>query len=325
MNRQQLAALARSQSWSSSEIARALEVLELTPTASHWHSFALQMLRGVGSGLLAAGIVCFVAANWSDFGIWGRFALLQLALLASAVLALVRPPPHKLGEFGCFTAAFLIGALFALFGQHYQSGADVHELFFAWAAIALPFAVASRSGVSAALLLVVLNIGLVLFTNVNSSLDFLFGAFWGDGAFQWLLMFSAACNMAVIAALWLLRMRTAWLLALALAAALSYTCIASAWVVENVRLSLSLGFLACFAVAMTISYQLTVRLRSITPAALAAAALIAVSCIVIARILTRSIFDGTSVSLFITLWIAAAATLCGQQLMKLQRGFEANV
>jgi hypothetical protein len=54
------------------------------------------------------------------------------------------------------------GGLLALFGQSYQTGADVHELFFTWALLTLPFALAALSGAVWALWWTVLNAGLAL-------------------------------------------------------------------------------------------------------------------------------------------------------------------
>jgi uncharacterized membrane protein len=87
---------------------------------------------------------------------------LQGALLASIGVALWKPPPQGLGQSALLLATLLTGALLALFGQSYQTGADVHELFFTWALLALPFALAGLSGALWAVWWSVLNVGLAL-------------------------------------------------------------------------------------------------------------------------------------------------------------------
>ena len=99
-------------------------------------------LAVLAAALLGLGLVMWVAANWADFGRTGRFALLQAAVLASAFAAAAKP--------GWRTPAALLaliatGALFAYFGQTYQTGADAWQLFALWAALALPLALAARS------------------------------------------------------------------------------------------------------------------------------------------------------------------------------------
>ena len=77
-------------------------------------------------------------------------------------MALWRPPPRRIGQAALVLATLFTGALLALFGQSYQTGADVHELFFTWALLALPFALAGLSGAVWAVWWSVLNVGLAL-------------------------------------------------------------------------------------------------------------------------------------------------------------------
>ncbi len=90
------------------------------------------------------GPVMWIAANWDTLGRFGRFALLQGFVLVLCVGAMARPaartPLALLALLG-------IGALFAFFGQTYQTGADPWQLFALWAALALPLCLGARSDV----------------------------------------------------------------------------------------------------------------------------------------------------------------------------------
>src|SRR4249920_2491313 len=130
--------------------------------AAEWRTFYHRLFNAAGVGSLAAGVIFFVAANWTQYGLLGRFAIVQLALAAAVGLALWRPPPAMLGESNVALATLLTGALLALFGQSYQTGADLYELFFVWALLAMPFALASRTGATWAIWWVVLYVGLGL-------------------------------------------------------------------------------------------------------------------------------------------------------------------
>lgn len=132
------------------------------PDPSAWRVFTYRLLNAAGVGSLGAGVIFFVAANWTQYGIFGRFAIIQLALIACVAVAWWRPPPSTIGESTVALAALLSGALLALFGQSYQTGADVYELFFIWALLITPFALATRSGATWAIWFVVANIGLAL-------------------------------------------------------------------------------------------------------------------------------------------------------------------
>jgi uncharacterized membrane protein len=99
-------------------------------------------LAALAAALLGLGLIFWVAANWETLGRFGRFALLQAAVLATGLGALgrsaLRAPLALLG-------LLATGALFAYFGQTYQTGADAWQLFALWAALSLPLALGTRS------------------------------------------------------------------------------------------------------------------------------------------------------------------------------------
>ncbi|MBK6999474.1 MAG: DUF2157 domain-containing protein [Rhodoferax sp.] len=85
---------------------------------------ALWLPRGVAvlaAALGGLGVVMWIAANWESMGRVGHFALLQGLVLASGLGAgLIQAARLPLG----LLAMLGIGALFAYFGQTYQTGAD---------------------------------------------------------------------------------------------------------------------------------------------------------------------------------------------------------
>lgn len=95
-----------------------------------------------GAALFGLGLVFWVAANWDSLGRFGRLALLQGVVAGGLALALWRP---ALRGPGGLLALLGTGALFATFGQTYQTGADPWQLFALWAALTLPLALAVRS------------------------------------------------------------------------------------------------------------------------------------------------------------------------------------
>jgi len=146
------------------------------PTPAQWRAFAIRLLQAAGLGSLGAGLVFFVAANWQAWGLAGRFGLLEAGLLLCAAAALWQPPPARTGQSALLLATLFTGALLALFGQSYQTGADLYELFFAWALLALPFALAALSGAVWAAWWGVLDVGLALLCG-TLSLDHFFWRF----------------------------------------------------------------------------------------------------------------------------------------------------
>ena len=137
-------------------------------TPAEWRVFWSRLLQAAGLGSLGAGVIFFVAANWQAWGLAGRFGLLEAGLLACVAASLKWPPPARVGQGALLLATLFTGALLALFGQSYQTGADTWELFLAWALLALPFAVAALSGAAWALWFCVLDVGLALLCGQRS-------------------------------------------------------------------------------------------------------------------------------------------------------------
>ena len=152
----------------------------------------------------------FVAANWSAFPVAGRFALVQTAFGVSVGLALWRPPPHPAGRYALLGAFIAAGALLALFGQTYQTGADVYELFLTWTLIGLPLVLAAQWSVAWAAWTLVLNVSLLLFCGFRPEAGLLWVVFGGFGLDLPQLLVAA---MLVDVALWIAGLaaaRTRW-------------------------------------------------------------------------------------------------------------------
>lgn len=107
-----------------------------------WLPRGLAVLAAALAGL---GLVMWIAAQWATLGRLGQFAFLQAAValpaLAAWWFAAVRVPLALL-------SLLAIGALFAFFGQTYQTGADAWQLFAWWALAGLPLCLAVRSDVT---------------------------------------------------------------------------------------------------------------------------------------------------------------------------------
>ncbi len=101
-------------------------------------------LAVLAAALLGLGLIFWIAANWDTLGRFGRFAVLQVVVLAFGAAALWRP---ALRAPLALVVLLATGALFAYFGQTYQTGADPWQLFALWAALTLPLAWGLRSDV----------------------------------------------------------------------------------------------------------------------------------------------------------------------------------
>ncbi len=93
--------------------------------------------------LAGLGLVFLVAANWHEIGRHAKFGGLGGIVLLAGLVAWARPGiARTAAALLCFLAG---GALLALIGQTYQTGADPWQLFALWAVLMLPLALAARS------------------------------------------------------------------------------------------------------------------------------------------------------------------------------------
>jgi len=131
-------------------------------TLAAWLPRGVAVLAAALGGL---GVVFWIAANWQTLGRFGRFALLEGFILVMCAGALWRPAARApLG----LLALLAIGALFAYFGQTYQTGADPWQLFAVWAVLALPLCVAARSDVLWAPWALVVMTGISLWVHAHT-------------------------------------------------------------------------------------------------------------------------------------------------------------
>lgn len=152
----------------------------ILPDASSWRSLIANQLLWFGALSLACGIIFFFAYNWQALGRFAKFSLIEVSIvLAIAAFTwcyyrdVSRRPHDQAGIFGATTAngvlmaaSLLVGGLLALVGQTYQTGADPWQLFVLWALIILPFAWVAGFDALWLLIVVLINLGLILFFDV---------------------------------------------------------------------------------------------------------------------------------------------------------------
>ncbi|MBT8478944.1 MAG: DUF2157 domain-containing protein, partial [Gemmatimonadetes bacterium] len=190
MNRKTLDALAAHHALTGDAVARMLDLAAARPTRLEIERFVVRVLHLAGVLSLAAGVVFLVAANWSTLPVFGRFALVQSVLVGAVAVAWLRPPPARLGRYALLLAFIVTGSLLALYGQTYQTGADVYELFLGWALLGLPFALAARWSVAWGAWILVLNVALWLFCGARPEAGILWLALspWTVSTSQLLLL-----------------------------------------------------------------------------------------------------------------------------------------
>lgn len=194
---------------STEAIRIALDLSGLRPGASETRDFAVRVMKFAGVISLATGIIFLVAFNWQQLGLYGRFAVVEIPLLLALAAAWVKGTERLSGRLALILAVLLTGALLALFGQTYQTGADVYELFLGWTVLALPWIIACRYAPAWALWILLVNLAALLFAFAAGQQPSLFWLFASRrGLTVWTV--PLLLNIAAYCALEVLRERKAW-------------------------------------------------------------------------------------------------------------------
>lgn len=144
-------------------LERALAAAGQLPAARDWSRFLSRALLLLGAALSLAGVFFFFAYNWDALHRFAKLGLLMGAVAATGGYALWRGLDAGAGQVALFAACVLIGALLAVFGQVYQTGADSFALFLSWASLIVVPTLLARNAPLWMLLLALLNLSLALF------------------------------------------------------------------------------------------------------------------------------------------------------------------
>lgn len=123
---------------------RSLKIIGYTPDARKWNHFLNILLMVLGAGLSISGIFFFFAYNWADMHRFVKLGIIEILILL-LVFTTSKITLDKLPAKITLTATSLfIGALLAVFGQVYQTGADSYRLFLAWTVLMAGWVFISR-------------------------------------------------------------------------------------------------------------------------------------------------------------------------------------
>ncbi len=124
--------LARDGSLDLRAFERSLKIIGYTPGASNWNRFLNILLLVLGAGFAVSGIFFFFAYNWADMHRFVKLGIIE-SLILLMIITVSQITLDKLpGKITLTAAGLFVGALLAVFGQIYQTGADSYKLFLAW-------------------------------------------------------------------------------------------------------------------------------------------------------------------------------------------------
>lgn len=177
------------------EFKQAARLGALRPSREAWLTAADRLFAFGGALLLAAAVIFFFAWNWGDMHRFAKLGVALGALAGCTTTAFFCRPFELPWRAALLGAALTAGAVLALVGQTYQTGADLWELFVAWTVLMLPFVLLARSTASWVLWVAIGNAALLRY--LSESVWFTFAsALFAPAS----LLTVAAANLGVLLA-----------------------------------------------------------------------------------------------------------------------------
>lgn len=166
-NANQLFSWAEQQKLNSLQLQQASEQVPLQPAIDDWLAHANRVLLFGSVLLLSSAVIFFFAYNWPLMHYFSKLSLAAAAVLVSGTVAIFCPAYSQWQRAALLGCSLFTGALLALIGQTYQTGADVWQLFASWAALITPLVFLSKSRASYLLWLCLLELALLLYVDSN--------------------------------------------------------------------------------------------------------------------------------------------------------------
>lgn len=154
----------------------ALRAAGISPTRADWRAFLGRLTLWLGIVALASAVVFFFAFNWAALGRFAKFGLVEAGIVAGLIACWRLDLDGAPGRAVLLLLSLLTGALLALTGQVYQTGADTFELFAWWALLILPWVVVGRFSPLWLVWLALVNLAAFLYFQIAFNLEALLWA-----------------------------------------------------------------------------------------------------------------------------------------------------
>jgi len=131
INREDIQIITRNSNWNESDVSNILTG-EIYNNKENWQKFLQLFFMSLGVSFTVAGILFFFAYNWDDLHKFVKIGLVEGLIIILTLVALfieIKPLFRNIILSG---VTMLVGVLFAVFGQIYQTGANAYDFFLGW-------------------------------------------------------------------------------------------------------------------------------------------------------------------------------------------------
>jgi uncharacterized membrane protein len=168
MDREDINIISRNSNWSTQNVDATLKRDVYNDTIA-WKKFLQLFLLISAIGFVTAGIVFFFTYNWYGLNKFLKIGLIEFILFTTIMVALFAKISELTKNILLTAASVLVGALFAVYGQIYQSGATVYDFFLAWTVFVTIWVIITNYAVLWAFFLYLVNVTFTFYVQLETS------------------------------------------------------------------------------------------------------------------------------------------------------------
>ncbi len=270
-----------------------------------WKKFLRLFILSLGIGFTVCGIVFFFAYNWVNLHKFAKLGIAEGLLILTTILV-VLPKISDNGKKIILTgASVLVGVIFAVFGQIYQTGANAYDFFLAWSVFISLWVLVANFAPLWLLYLYLINTTIILYAQQVAK-D------W-SGVFVCTILFLINSAVLILATVFIRKEAPGWFLKIVGLAAISYATIG---IVIGILEKYQAVFLLLILLT-GIAYGFAIWQAVITKATFYLS-VIPFSLIIIISALLIKISDG-EMFLFVSMFILASITVVIKYLIDIQK------
>lgn len=131
IEREDIQIISRHSNWSEGSIDKILKQ-EIYSNKESWQKFLRLFFISLGVSFTTAGIIFFFAYNWADLHKFIKIGLIEGLIVITTLTVLFSKISLDIKHILLTGASILVGVLFAVFGQIYQTGANAYDFFLGW-------------------------------------------------------------------------------------------------------------------------------------------------------------------------------------------------
>ena len=129
-----------------------------------WQKFLRLFFITLGVGFTVSGVIFFFAYNWADLNKFAKIGLTELLIVATTSVVLFAKTSKTTRNIILTGSSVLVGALFAVYGQIYQTGANAYDFFLGWTLFIALWVIVSEFAPLWLIFLLLINTTFILYT-----------------------------------------------------------------------------------------------------------------------------------------------------------------